>query len=92
MASARKYLKSYEAIVNQAKAKYPNRRGPGTSPEANKMISQQWRAMGGQNPRSIKDVDPNQIDWKAVAADKKKAKDNKRKKLAKKTNTLYIQD
>jgi len=91
MGSAKKYLKSYEAIKSQATARYPKRRGKGTSPEANKMISQQWANMGGQDPASLKDVDPNQVDWKAVAADKKKNKEARLKKKAKDTNTLYIQ-
>jgi hypothetical protein len=92
MGSAKKYLKSYEAIKNQAAARYPKRRGTGTSPAANKMISQQWNAMGGQDPQRLQDVAPNQVDWKAVAADKKKAKEARRKKIAKETNTLYIEN
>jgi hypothetical protein len=84
--SVRKYLKSYEAIENQAKARYPKRRGPGTSPEANKIISQQWAATGEQEPRTLKDADPNNVDWKAVAQDKEKQKTDRKKRNLKKQN------
>ena len=66
MAGVRKYLKSYEAIKNQADARYPKRRGSGTTPQANKIISRQWAATGEEEPASLKEADPNKIDWKAV--------------------------
>jgi hypothetical protein len=86
MGSARKYLKSYEAIKNQAAARYPKRRGQGTTPEANKMISQQWASTGIPDPRSLKDVDPDQVDWKAVEKDKQKEKIQRKKREMKKRN------
>lgn len=88
MANVRKYLKTYEAIENLAKARYPKRRGAGTTPEANKMISQQWANMGAQEPNSLKDADPKTVDWKAVAEDKKKAKEARKKREMKKRNLV----
>ena len=86
MGTAKKYLKSYEAIENQAKARYPKRRGAGTTPQANKMISQQWANTGEQEPRTLKDADPNKVDWKAVARDKEKQKIARKKRDMKKRN------
>ena len=84
--SVRKYLKSYEAIEIEAKARYPKRRGPGTTPQAYKIISQQWAATGEQEPRTLKDADPNKVDWKAVAKDKEKQKTDRKKRNLKKQN------
>jgi hypothetical protein len=86
MGTAKKYLKSYEAIESQAKARYPKRRGAGTAPQANKMISQQWAATGEQEPRTLKDADPSKFDWKAVAKDKEKQKTDRKKRNLKKQN------
>jgi hypothetical protein len=84
--SVRKYLKSYEAIENQAKARYPKRRGAGTTPQANKMISRQWAQTGEAEPRTLQDADPSKIDWKAVAQDKAKQKIARKKRDMKKRN------
>ena len=86
MAGVRKYLKSYIAIENQAKAKYPKRRGKGTSPQANKMISQQWALTGQAEPRTLKEADPNTVDWDAVKKDKQDQKIKRRKREMKKRN------
>lgn len=78
--------KLYEAIEAQAKAKYPKRRGKGTSPQANKMISQQYLSAGGGYVRSIKEVDPKKRDFKAEAKKKAEEKEKRKKREMKKRN------
>ena len=82
--------KLLEAIEAAAKAKYPKRRGKGTTPQANKLISQQYSAAGEGYTDSIKKVDPKKRDFKAEAKKREAAKEARLKKKAKDTNTLYI--
>ena len=88
MANVRKYLKTYEAVKNQAAARYPKHRGKGTSPQANKIISQQWALIGGNEPQSLKDANPKDVDWKAVEEDRKKARESRKKREMKKRNLI----
>jgi len=88
MANVRKYLKSYEAVKDQADARYPKHRGKGTSPQANKIISQQWALIGGNEPQSLRDADPKDIDWKKVEEDRQKAKVSRKKREMKKRNLI----
>jgi hypothetical protein len=84
MANVRKYLKSYEAVKDQAAARYPKQRGKGTSPMANKIISQQWALIGGSEPQSLKDADPKDVDWKKVEEDRQKERVARKKRETKK--------
>jgi len=86
MANVDKYLKIHEAIVNQAKARYPKHRGKGTAPEANKIISQQWSLVSAGAPRSLKEADPKAVDWDKVKADREKEKTARKKREMKKKN------
>ena len=86
MANIDKYLILHEAIVNQAKARYPKHRGKGTAPEANKVISQQWAAMSAGAPTSLKEANPKAVDWDRVKADREKAKIARKKREMKKSN------
>ena len=86
MANVDKYLILHEAVVNQAKARYPKHRGKGTSPEANKIISQQWATMSAGAPQSLKDADPKAVDWDKVKQDREKAKTARKKRAKKKSN------
>jgi hypothetical protein len=78
--------KLFEAIENQAKAKYPKRRGQGTSPQANKMIHEKYLAAGGGYVRSKKEIDPKKRDFKKEAEDKAKEKEKRKKREMKKRN------
>ena len=82
--------KLLESIEAAAKARYPKRRGQGTSPQANKMISQQYAAAGEGYTNDIRKVDPKKRDLKKEAKDRDKRREARRKKIAKETNTLYI--
>jgi hypothetical protein len=82
--------KLLEAIEANAKARYPKRRGKGTTPQANKIISQQYAASGEGYTNSIKNVDPKKRDLKAEAKKREASKQARAKKKAKDTNTLYI--
>jgi hypothetical protein len=85
MANVDKYLKIHEAIVNQAKAlKGTKKRGKGTTPEANKYISQQWALIGGAAPTSLRGADPKDVDWDKVKEDREKEKVSRRKREMKK--------
>jgi len=84
MANVRKYLKSYEAVKDQAAARYPKQRGKGTSPMANKIISRQWALIGGGEPQSLKDADPKDVDWKKVEEDRQKERVARKKRETKK--------
>lgn len=88
MANVRKYLKSYEAVVSQAEARYPKHRGKGTAPQANKIISKQWSLIGGNEPASLKEADPKDVDWKKVEEDRQKAKVSRKKREMKKRNLV----
>jgi hypothetical protein len=85
MANVDKYLLQHEAIVNQAKAlKGSNKRGKGTSPEANKYISRQWALVGGNAPQNLREADPKDVDWKKVKEDRQKEKVARKKRETKK--------
>jgi hypothetical protein len=88
MANVRKYLKSYEAVKDQAAARYPKHRGKGTSPQANKIISQQWSLIGGNEPRNLKEADPKDVDWEKVKEDRQKSKVARKKREMKKRNLI----
>jgi len=78
--------KLYNALESQAKARYPKHRGKGNSPAANKMLSQQWGAMGGTFVPSLKDVDPDKRDYKKEEEDRNKARASRKKRAMKKQN------
>ena len=65
--------KLYDALESQAKARYPKHRGKGNSPQANKMLSQQWAAMGGTFVGSLKEVDPKNRDFKKEEEDRRRS-------------------
>ena len=88
MANVRKYLKSYEAVKDQAAARYPKHRGKGTTPQANKIISQQWSLIGGNEPRSLAEADPKDVDWEKVKEDRQKSKVARKKREMKKRNLI----
>lgn len=78
--------KLYNALESQAKSRYPKHRGKGNSPAANKMLSQQWSAMGGTFVPSLKDVDPDKRDYKQEEVDRNKARAARKKREMKKQN------
>jgi hypothetical protein len=78
--------KLYDAIESQAKARYPKHRGKGNSPQANKMLSQQWAAMGGTFVNSIQEVDPKNRDFKKEEEDRNKSRAARKKREMKKRN------
>jgi hypothetical protein len=87
MANVDKYLKTHEAIVNQAKAlKGTKKRGKGTTPAANKYIGQQWALMGANAPASLREADPKDIDWDKVKEDRVKQKIARKKREMKQKN------
>jgi hypothetical protein len=78
--------KLYDALESQAKARYPKHRGKGNSPQANKMLSQQWAAVGGTFVPSLKDVDPKNRDFKKEEENRNKARASRKKREMKKKN------
>lgn len=80
--------KLYENMVSQAKAKYPKRRGKGTSPQANKMIDALYTQAGGGWTNDRNSIDPKKRDFKKEAEDKEKAKAARKKREMKKRNLV----
>jgi len=78
--------KLYNALESQANARYPKHRGKGNSPAANKMLSKQWSAMGGTFVPSLKDVDPDNRDYKEEEKAREKSRASRKKREMKKQN------
>ena len=62
--------KLWNQLRQQAEARWPKRVGKGTTPQANKWMSQQYNLLGGGEVASKKDVDPKKRDYKQEAKDR----------------------
>lgn len=70
--------KLWNQLRQQAEARWPKRAGRGTTPQANRWMSQQYASLGGGEVASIKDVDPKKRDYKQEAIDKAARKKKQR--------------
>lgn len=75
--------KLWNQLRQQAEARWPKRTGPGTTPQANRWISQQYSMLGGGEVASIKDVDPKKRDLKQEAIEKAERRKKQRAKQLK---------
>jgi len=72
--------KMYNALSQQARAKYPSSRTKGLTYAATKWLSSEYAKNGGGYVDSIKEVDPKKRDYKKEGEDKVKRKKSEKKR------------
>lgn len=72
--------KLWNTLKQQAVAKYPRQHGKGTTPQANKWISEQYAQAGGGFVRSKKEIDPKKRDLKQEAKNRVEERKKRQKK------------
>jgi len=72
--------KLYNALEQQARAKYPSSRTKGLTYAAAKWLSSEYAKNGGSYVDSIKQIDPKKRDYKKEELDKEKRKKSEKKR------------
>jgi hypothetical protein len=77
--------KLFNALTNQAMAKYPSYKTAGLSPSAGKWRQNEYLKQGGSFVQDIRQVDPKKRDFKQEAIKKQKAHIKYKKEKIKKS-------